>query len=72
MATATLEDRLAAIEQEISALKERLDTAAPPLPSAKWEKIFGTFANSEGFDEAVQLGRDYRESLRAESDGDAR
>jgi hypothetical protein len=29
-----------------------------------WEEMFGSFANSEGFDEAVWLGKEYRESLR--------
>ena len=29
---------------------------------AGYEKIFGSFADSEGFDEAVQLGQEYREA----------
>lgn len=29
---------------------------------ASWETIFGIFADSEGFEEAVRLGREWREA----------
>jgi hypothetical protein len=32
-----------------------------------WEKIVGTFADNPVYDEAMRLGREYRESLRADS-----
>lgn len=34
----------------------------PPAGLTKWEKIFGSFADSEGFEEAARLGREYREA----------
>ena len=64
MPTVTLEERVAMLEQELAQLKQQLkaETSSAPLPW--WEKIAGTFANSENYDEAMRLGREYRESLR--------
>jgi hypothetical protein len=61
METETLEQRLTAVEEELATLKRHLVEKPPP---AGWEKVFGSFSDSEGFDEAVRLGREYRESLR--------
>ena len=71
MATPSVEQRLAALEAEVADLKKRLerDRAEAALPW--WEQIFGTFAGSEGFDEAVRLGREYRESFRPKEEKDA-
>ena len=33
--------------------------------------VYGSFADSEGFEEAVRLGREYRESQRMEYDEEA-
>ncbi len=68
MPTKTLEDRVTAVEKELAAMKQQLekDKSQPAVPG--WEKIFGIFANSEGFEEAVRLGREYRESLRPKDD----
>ncbi len=64
MATETLEDRLAVLESELAQLKHLLGSKKAQSAAARWEKIFGSFADSDGFDEAVRLGRQYRESLR--------
>ena len=64
MAAETLEQRVAAVEQELAQLKQQLQTEIPPVSLPWWEKIAGTFANSEHYDEAMRLGREYRESLR--------
>ncbi len=61
MAAETLEERLSAVETELRQLKQQL-ASNPTSADAGWEKIFGSFADSEGFDEAVQLGREYREA----------
>lgn len=68
MAIGTIEERIAAIEQELAELKQQIQRqrASPPIPW--WEKIAGTFANSEHYDEAMRLGREYRESLRPKDD----
>jgi hypothetical protein len=68
MATGTLEERMAAVEQELAQLKQKLQAETPPAPLPWWEQIFGTFANSEAHEEATRLGREYRESLRPKDD----
>jgi Protein of unknown function (DUF1192) len=63
MASAELEQRVAALEAEVARLKEKLESdAKPALPW--WEKIFGTFANDPAHKEAMRLGREWRESFR--------
>jgi len=69
MSTEALEDRLAAVENEVAQLKHELAADKSQGRSAWWEKMFGSFADSEGFEEAVRLGREYRESLRPKDDG---
>ena len=64
MASDTLERRVTAVERELAQLKKRLAKADGRAGAPRWEKIFGSFADSEGFEEAVRLGREYRESLR--------
>jgi hypothetical protein len=63
MSAAKLEDRVQALEAEVARLKARLDTKeTPPVP---WtEQIWGSFANDPIYEEAMRLGREYRESLR--------
>ncbi len=70
MATGTLEERMAAVEQELAQLKQQLQAAPPSAPLPWWEQIFGTFANSEAHEEATRLGREYRESLRPKDDAE--
>jgi len=61
MSTITLEERVAILEQELLALKRQL-----PKPGVVpwWEQISGVFADTPAFDEAVALGRQYRDSQR--------
>lgn len=62
MATVRLEDRLAALEAEVARLKAKVEEhERPALPW--WKQIQGAFANEPAFEEAVRLGRKYRESL---------
>jgi hypothetical protein len=65
---ASLEERLASVEAEVERLRSRLEGTVE-RPRAGWECIIGTFADSEGFDEGVRLGREYRESQRPKDDG---
>lgn len=68
MAADTLEQRVALLEREMLTLKRRLPSPdAPPW----WEQISGAFADVPAFDEATQLGREYRESQRPVADRDA-
>jgi hypothetical protein len=69
MSTVTLEERVALLEQELLLLKQRLPK---PTELPWWEQISGAFADTPAFDEAANLGRQYRESQRppAGEDGD--
>jgi hypothetical protein len=71
MPAETLEDRLVVVENELARLKQALADNKPGNQSVWWDKIFGSFANSEGFEEAAQLGKDYREAQRSKGDGKA-
>jgi len=68
MATATLAQRVEAMERELAQLKQELHAVTSSSSLPWWEKIAGTFANSEHYDEAMRLGREYRESLRPKDD----
>ncbi len=62
MSNAELESRLAQLEQEVARLRAKIEGNAPPVPW--WERIAGTFDNDPMYEEAMKLGREYRESLR--------
>lgn len=63
MLATDLETRLAAVEAEVEQLKSLL-----PMGNKTpwWEKIVGTFAADPVYEEAMKLGRQYRESLKLE------
>ena len=70
MATASVKERVVALEAEVAALKAQLDKERREN-SVPWsDAIFGTFIGSEGHEEAMRLGREYRESLRPKDDED--
>ena len=58
----TLEHHITTIKNELTQIKCQLAAEKPQAPSAKWESIFGSFADSNGFEEAARLGREYREA----------
>ncbi|AFY47073.1 hypothetical protein Nos7524_1182 [Nostoc sp. PCC 7524] len=64
MLTPEIETRLAILETEVARLKQQL----PVTPIPWWQNILGTFANDPAYDEAMQLGQQYRQSLRPDSD----
>lgn len=67
MPTATLEERVAALDTEVARLKqERPNEAQSKKPW--WEQIRGTFKNDPDCIEAMRLGREYREALRPKDD----
>ena len=69
MPSEPLEDRLSLVEKELAELKHLLATNKSDISAPWWEGMFGSFAQSEGFEEAVRLGRAYRETLRPNDDG---
>lgn len=66
MVAETIEDRLTTAENELAQIKRRLTAEKPHAATAGWEKMFGIFIDSEGFEEAVRFGREYREAQNAE------
>ncbi len=61
-----LEERVAILEAEVAHLKSKLEVVSLPT-KPWWERIAGTFADNSAYDEAMQLGREYRESLHSGS-----
>ena len=68
MASISLEERVAALESEVARLKEQLTAENPQAVAPWWERIYGSFAGSPEYEEAMRLGRAYRESLRPKDD----
>ena len=63
MATVKLADSVAMLEAEAARLKAELRELKPPKKS--WtDEIAGTFANDPYYEEAMRLGREWRESQR--------
>lgn len=61
-----LEERVALLETEVMQLKQYLKQD-DGLPLVWWQQIAGTFADDPAFDEAMRLGRQYREEQRPTS-----
>ncbi len=57
----TTKQRLEELERQVAELTKRLPPEEPG-----WKKIVGIFGpeDTKAFDEAMRLGREYRESLR--------
>lgn len=63
MAVPEIEHRVAALEADVARLKEQLEKAVPAKKD--WlDEIYGAFENDPIYEEAMRLGREYRESLR--------
>ena len=57
-----LEERVAYLEAEVARLKNKVENGLSSRPW--WEQIVGAFADNTAYDEAMRLGREYRNSLR--------
>jgi hypothetical protein len=63
MATDDLEKRVAALEAEVTKLKARAQVPRDSnLPW--WERIAGSFEGDPLYEEAMRLGREWRDSFR--------
>ena len=62
-AAVKLEPRVAALEATVEQLQRKLELVTSET-GPWWEHIVGAFADDPAFEEAMRLGREYRESLR--------
>jgi hypothetical protein len=60
--TLQLEQRVAAVETEVTKLKRQMEALQTTQPW--WEQIAGTFQHDPMYEEAMKLGRQYRQPLR--------
>ena len=58
----SLEKRVAALEEGLAALRSKIEAAGTAEPW--WKRIAGTFEHDPIYEQAMKLGRKYRESLR--------
>lgn len=58
-----LESRVAILEAKVERLQRELEAVVPD-GRPWWQQIVGTFADDPMYEEAMRLGREYRESLR--------
>lgn len=63
MSTIELETRVANLEAIVADLQKKIEQSVKD-EKPWWEQIRGTFADDEMYDEAMRLGREYRESQR--------
>lgn len=68
MATTSIEERLRVLEFEVTQLKERILPDVSQPEATWWKKIVGVYRDDPEFEEAMRLGREYRESLRPTED----
>ena len=62
MGSAGIEKRVAVLERELANLRRQVEGTNAPQPW--WERIAGTFENDPVYQQAMKLGRKYRQSLR--------
>ncbi len=63
MAVPEIELRVTRLESEVTQLKKQVEQTVPS--TGDWlDEIFGVFDNDPIYEEAMRLGREYRESLR--------
>lgn len=60
-----LEKRLAALESALAKLRQDKPQSVSRTSAEAWLADAGVFRDDPGFWEAVQIGREYRESLRS-------
>lgn len=63
MAAVRLKDRVAALEAAVAQLKAKVEAGEKPT-EPWWDRIAGTFANDPAYEEAMRLGREWREAFR--------
>lgn len=63
MSPSKVEERLSKLEAEVTQLKLSLLNGTNTV-EPWWEKIVGVFADDPSFEEAIVIGREYRQSYK--------
>ena len=64
MTNKEIEKRLAVLEAEVALLKSKAEKKVETNELPWWKQIIGTFADNPAHEEAMRLGREYRESQK--------
>jgi hypothetical protein len=70
MTNTEIEKRLAALETEFALLKSKIEKNGNKNELPWWEQRMGVFADDPIYDEAMRLGREYRQSQKLNYDED--
>jgi hypothetical protein len=70
MTNTELENRIATLEIEVALLKSNHQKKDDKSELPWWKQIIGTFADDPAHEEAMRLGREYRESQKMVYDED--
>lgn len=68
MATISLEERVSALEAEMKRLKQVQNVE--PAKAPWWQQRFGAFKDDPVYEDAMRLGKEYRDSQKPPSDSD--
>jgi hypothetical protein len=69
MSSASVEQRLTVLEEELAAIKETLASTGQERPW--WRRIVGVYQDDSTFEESARLGREWRESFGPNGDDPA-
>ena len=70
MTNTELENRIAALEAEVALLKSKVEKKDDKTDVPWWKQRIGIFADDPAHEEAMRLGREYRESQKMVYDED--
>ena len=70
MTNSEIEKRIAVLEAEVSSLKSKVEKKDDINEIPWWKQRIGMFADNPAYDEAMRLGREYRESQKMVYDED--
>ncbi len=70
MTNGEIENRIAVLEAEVASLKSKVEKKDDKNEIPWWKQRIGMFADNPAYDEAMRLGREYRESQKMVYDED--
>ena len=70
MSNTEIENRIAVLEAEVASLKSKVEKKNGNNEISWWKQRIGMFADNPDYDEAMRLGREYRESQKMVYDED--